>query len=226
MGQRHQVYCFYYKRDELVCTSFHNQWCYGSLPLRHLKRIATFQKNVSDGSCISANSFDDIPDILKCILSVDLKDGTYSSYFDTTKETRVTKRKFKGTHNPSFGDNNDGITVLFFPKDSKRIKYCFTEDVYKNENIRPLSAREYALLYYKKSEPKWKGTGIDKLVPWIDKNCDLLTLTECIKFFPAWYEGSEEMKIAEADIDKVALFVDCKPSCKPLLENRLKGLPV
>jgi hypothetical protein len=228
MGQRHQIYCFYYARgkdnkQELTCTAFHNQWCYGSLPLRHVQRLAKFQKNADKSICFSPNfSIGGEVDKLKCILSVDVNTGYYQHYLDVSGEA-IKKLKSGIKVDPDTGDNNDGITIVLFPRDSKRIKYCFTESL---ENKTPLSAKEYALNYYKEQDKEWKGTGIYKLVPWIDKNCDLLSVSECIKLLPEWYKESELKKIVDADEKQLLLLVDCKPENRPILEKRMRGLPV
>jgi hypothetical protein len=224
MAQRHQIYIFYdpWQNDKgIQCIAFHNQWCYGSLPLRHTYRFAKFQKNADEENRISAKSHTDIIEKFQALLSLDLENGFYHYTFDITSEV-INK---KSGIDPDKGDNNDGITIIYVPKDATKIKYCFMNigdgdsAVMKAPPRIPLSARQYAKLYYEKGSKKWKGFGIEKYIKYLNKNAQLLTPEECQMLLPDWY-------IQHASKDELPLLINCKPVNMNKFEKRLKGKPL
>lgn len=231
MGQRHQIYIFHHmaKEDKPTCTAFHNQWCYGSLPLRHVQRLARYQKAADKYSRLSSDSYESQADKLQAILSCDPRDGFFQNHMDITSEVKLDN----GSIDPDMGDNNDGITIIYIPKNSKRIKYCFMNINCGDSTISkapvkvPLNANAYAHLYYEETEPKWKSVGMGKLIPWINKNCDLLSLEECHQLLEEWYAPDiEREKILSASPEELPLLVNCYEVNKPILEKMLKGVPV
>ena len=224
MGQRHQVYIFYHKNskddktlpDTINCAAFHSQWCYGSLPLRHVKRLAQFQKRANAYNRLSSGHlYHNISDMLRSILCLDQIQGSYSNYFDILSEVTFPT----GGINPNCGDNNDGITLIYVPSKSKVLKYCFMW----LEHKRPISALQYATHYYKPTDLAFKRCRIVPLVKWLDKNCELLTQSECHKLLPEWYRPEiERRNIRKAKRAQLPFYADCLPQNKKLYEKRMK----
>lgn len=182
MGQRHQVYMFTNQGD----FAWHNQWCYGSLPLRHLKRILAYEENTDyEYSSLTAKESYSInaKEALTHILCTAIEDGSIYRYSDITDEVKDTK----GNLDFLMGDNNDGITVVDLHK--KPFKYCFLlfpweETDRESKYMRPLTAEQYALEYYKKIDDEWNNFGIPELVEYINSHAKLLTIDEVCKLFP------------------------------------------
>lgn len=127
---------------------------------------------------------------------------------------------------PERGDNNDGITVIQIKKES--IQYCFMNIgegdscVMQAAPRLPLSAMEYAKLYYFPSNKKWKQFGIDKLVPYINRHAKVLTVLECMKLFPDFY-NKEEKAAVQSSYKKLPLYMGQKsPVIDRIIETRLK----
>lgn len=109
MGQRHQIYVFYhnskYVQDApgaLKCIAFHNQWCYGTLPLQNVKRFIKFQSKANEYTQISLSEGMDgnDPEKIRMILSLDVANGNFSCIHDVTQEVTTEE----GWINPDFGD--------------------------------------------------------------------------------------------------------------------------
>jgi hypothetical protein len=225
MGQRHQVYVFLHEKENNtpVCKAFHNQWCYGSLPLRHVQRVAQFQRRADKYSRFSSKvNYRNDPDVLKAILSLSIKTGEYYSYSDINSEVTTPE----GWINPDLGDNNDGITLMYVPQGSKRIKYCFMflRGYSHKPGKKPLSAKAYVEQYYNPAtQSHYKAYGIPKLITDLGKHCDLLTLAECYNLLPDWFRPEiERANIKKATRCQLPLYADCLPENKKLYEKRLK----
>lgn len=211
MGQRHQVFVVSKDKEETKYHAFHNQWCYGTLPLRHLKRVIQYQAKTDDTFRLGSRYSTDT-DMIRAILSCDPSEGFYSNYFDVLSE-HINK---KGQVCLTCGDNNDGITIIV-ADGSKRISYCFMfigdfHDKVKGdliyESMTPLSAEEYVSAYYEKSDEKWSIFKLDKLISFIDKRADLLTLKELRKLFPLhFHEKTEWEKIAKANPKDLPIYI-------------------
>ena len=196
MGQRHQVYVFVTDKDNgnICAYAYHNQWCYGTLPLRHLARIVKFQKKAQEYNDIGGCHYDET-DKISAILALDIEDGTYGGYFSIINE--VTEKDDNGcidhnTVDPSRGDNNDGITVICIDGNTKKVQYCFMNigegdsSVMEAKPKHPLSAKEYVSLYYKEGSERWKDFKVAEILKAIGKT-ELLTLAECKKLLPKFY---------------------------------------
>ena len=203
MGQRHQVYVFTTNKEgKEKAYAYHNQWCYGTLPLRHLNRVIRFQKKAQEYLGIG-ESYQDETDKIQAILSLEIEEGYYGGYFSIIEEVaEVNKTEKNGytckevnykTIDPNCGDNNDGITIIHI--DAKRkVSYCFMvlsecdeEGLEKAKPNIPLSAKEYVSLYYKKGGENWKGLDVDKVIKAIG-NTKLLTLEQCKRLLPKFYQ--------------------------------------
>ena len=202
MGQRHQVYCFTNQGD----FAWHHQWCYGSLPLRHLKRILTYEENTDPdyGSLTAKESYKiDAKEALNHILCTAIEDGSISRYSDITDEVQDEKGKLDFL----MGDNNDGITVLDLRK--KPFKYCYVffpwqEKDIGDKHMRPLTAKQYALDYYEETSDEWERFSIPELIAYINEHAELLTVDEVCKLFPT----SMKNIIKERNVIKRTKFDD------------------
>jgi hypothetical protein len=200
MGQRHQLYYRYYDQKDKdtevkpYMVSFHNQWLYGSLPLRRLKYVLQYNKSAGDkykftekDSYITGRLGSDPTKILECLITINAQDGVADHVINTTDETLLKS----GFHDPRRGDNNDGITVVDFTV-GKKPAYAFVninegDGEGTKDYLEALSAERYALCYYAKNSKEWKAFGINGLVKYIDRNARLLTTEELAKLFPDMY---------------------------------------
>ena len=135
MGQRFQCYIIGDKKR----VGYHNQWSYGTLPIKALYRLIKFDKETDQynklKTVIDGNSFGADTTLIENLLSCDYQSGYYHKYHDITGEC---------SNNPELGDNNDGFLTLDLR--GKMPKYCFMFLEYSDGNNkphRPLSAREY-----------------------------------------------------------------------------------
>jgi hypothetical protein len=189
--------------EVLKAYAYHNQWCYGTLPLRHLARIIRFQKKAQEYQGIGQGYSGSETDKISALLSLDLEEGAYSCYSDILEEVAEVKEVtgyngYKGkqvdykTVNPSRGDNNDGITIIHIDTDTKKVKYCFMNigngdtSIMEAEPLKPLTAKEYVSLYYTPGSEKWKGLDVSKILKIIGKT-PVLTLDECKELMPVLY---------------------------------------
>jgi hypothetical protein len=197
MGQRHQVYVFVTDKNNgnVRAYAYHNQWCYGTLPLRHLARIVKFQKKAQEYNDIGGSCHDDETDKIAAILALDIEEASYGHYFSIINE--VTEKDTDGcidfnTVDPSRGDNNDGITVIRIDGKTKKVQYCFMNVGEGDGTIlaapkgKPLSAKEYVSLYYKEGSEKWKGLDVAKWLKAIGKTT-VLTRAQCKRLLPKFY---------------------------------------
>ena len=235
MGQRHQVMVITRNKDEdQKFYAFHNQWCYGTLPLRHLERLIRYQKKADEYTRLGEYQTDAV--MIAALMGTDAKEGFYQRYSDVTGEHLDDENNI----HPDWGDNNDGITVIVADPTSKKLSYCFMSieidsDQFKgHEPKAPMSARDYISCYYDPNDsgeegaPKWKAWKIERLVSFIDKNARLLTVKELRELFPVYYaEELEREKIENASQEELPLLIHTDyDSNKALVEQRLKGVPV
>lgn len=208
MGQRHQIFCFVNgPKDQVYQIAFHNQWCYGSLPLRHLKRVIQFQTHTDKYICLGSDySLEATAEKLQTILSCDPCSGFFSHYTPITDE--VMEGDEKSMH-PERGDNNDGITVIHIK--GKKIKYCFMNISEGGEMGTPprlpLSAEEYIKLYYDASSKEWKDFRINRLLSFINRRTKVLSVLQCMKLFPTFY-NEKEKAAARASNNELPLHMD------------------
>lgn len=239
MGQRHQ---FYYNTHKGI-IAYHSQWCYGSLPSKRVKWLLEYEHNADSYFKLSKesnykgyNGCSDFPnEIITHLITTNAEYGYYSHVTNIKDETLITKGKYKGTHNPEMGDNNDGITVIDFTVKGKPA-YAFI-NIYNLEGqygergplLKPLTAEEYALCYYEKTDPVWKRYGLPKTIRYIDKHSRLLTIKELNKLFPCMYAKlwEERERILKGDKKDLPLILATDnlnfESNKILIESLLKG---
>lgn len=172
MGQRHQIYFripkkFYNagnsnNRPEQT-VGWHNQWSYGTLPLRNVARIVAYMKGHYDGIKGAVNYIDS--DNYTYVMSYDAASQVVSRYYPMGKVIssygdaldRQTDEN-DVLEDPRIGDNNDGITVLDFAPCLKGLPptYCFMAlydgHLGNDENtvkaLTPLTASQYLAAYY------------------------------------------------------------------------------
>lgn len=219
MGQRHQIF---YLDDDQRQFVYHDQWCYGTLPLRLVKRVIDYQTKTEETGRLGYYNTDS--EMVRAIISCDPSKGFYSNSFDVTDE-----HKREGHIYLDAGDNNDGITIIIANKNSKQIAYCF---MFIDENefyepFVPLSAREYVRAYYEPNEEKWTNWKIDKLVSAIDRKARLITYEELKKHFPNHYpKDTEWEKIIKAKKKDLPLYISSEyENNRALVAHLLKGDP-
>ena len=233
MGQRHQFYfktrCYNDSDNKPEIIAFHSQWCYGSMPLWRMKWLLEFNEKTDKFTKLDGkDAFGDISSVFKCLLSCNTN-GFFSRIHDTTDETRITRGKNKGITDPRMGDNNDGITVMNFTIKGKPA-YAFIDILNDDQPyfLEPLTARDYALIYYKETDSEWKKYGIPKLIKYIGRRARLLTVEELNAMFPTMYAGmwKERKKLLKGDRKKLPLLLGTGvikfASNKKFAENLLK----
>ena len=216
MGQRHQFYyktrCYNDSDNKPEIIAFHSQWCYGSMPLWRMNWLLEFNKKADKYNKLNGkDSIGDTKDIFKCLLSCNTGDGFFSRVHDTTDETRITRGKNKGITDPRMGDNNDGITVMDFTVKGKPA-YAFIDILHDDEQsyfLEPLTAKDYALIYYKETDGEWTRFSIPKLIKYINRHARLLTVEELNTMFPTMYAGwwKERKKLLKGDRKKLPLLL-------------------
>jgi len=230
MGQRHQVYAIFntsvHRSMKPKMLAYHNQWCYGSLPLHHVERVLAFNENTEKYSKFTSaeldNAFDPKESFEAC-LSCDPHEGFYSRYISITDEVTT-----ENTADPRKGDNNDGITVFDFRNKGDKIKYCFMNigpgdsSILKTSAFIPLSATEYAELYYTQGSKEWTDYRIPDLITGIDRMGALLTLQECMEFFPIMYgEARKVARMSKKHLPLMIHHLKTEPA-RRVLATRLK----
>lgn len=236
MGQRHQVFVVTRNQPgDLNYYAFHNQWCYGTLPLQHLKRVIQYQEK-ADNYCRIGGDYEDESHKIASILGTDPKEGVYSYYLPTTGEhTDKT-----GNIHLDWGDNNDGITIILTDAKSKRISYCFMNISQNNsmwgfmnisqnndqwEPNTPLSAEDYISMYYNKTSKEWSAYEIDKLINFINKKARLLTMKKLRQYFKVHYKGkkTEMEKVLNCPKKDLPLWIGKGfKGTQTIVERRLK----
>lgn len=212
---------------DLNYYAFHNQWCYGTLPLQHLKRVIQYQEK-ADNYCRIGEDYSDESPKIASILGTDPKEGIYSHYLPTTEEhTDKT-----GNIHLDWGDNNDGITIILTNAKSKEISYCFmninspyTPEHESWEPHTPLSAEDYISMYYDKTSKEWSAYGVDKLINFINKKARLLTMKELRQYFKIHYKGkkTEMEKVLNCPKKDLPLWIGKGfKGTQTIVERRLK----
>ena len=192
MGQRHQLYYKVPEESSSKIIAFHHQWLYGTLPLLRMKWILQYENEAEAEYSLRKNTlFFEKEALLQNLITTNASHGTHSPTHNITEEVTETKGKYKGCLNPGYGDNNDGITIMDFTQ--KKIAYAFIHICdccdYKNIALplQPLTAEQYLLTYYQKTDPKWKAWKMDALIRYIHKRARLLTVEELHEMFPSFY---------------------------------------
>ena len=215
MGQRHQIFYL----DDQRQFVYHNQWCYGTLPLRLVKRVIDYQTKTDDTIRLGYNTD---REMVRAIISCDPSKGFYSNSFDVTDEHKRDDHIYLDA-----GDNNDGITIIIANKDSKQIAYCFMfiDSTKYYEAFVPLSAYEYVRAYYEPNDQKWTNWKIDKLISAIDKRARLITYEELKEHFPNHYPKQTEWeKIIKAKKKDLPLYINSEyENNRALVARLLKG---
>lgn len=228
MGQRHQIYCFVKqknyskKKDTIHQIAFHNQWCFGTLPLGHLERIIRFQTNANIYSFLGSEfSEGELFEKIKMILSCDPHEGFFQHYSNITNEVRD-----EISMHPEQGDNNDGITIIHINKE--QIQYCFMNigegdsTIMKAPPKLPLSAEDYVKLYYSPSDNEWSAFNIDNKLSYINHRTKVLTILQCVKLFPDFYT-EEEKKAVTCAYNELPVHMGQSDIIDKIVEMRLKG---
>lgn len=234
MGQRHQFYyktrCYNNSDNNPEIISFHSQWCYGSMPLHRMKWLLEFNKKTDKYTKLGGkDNLGKTKDIFKCIISCNTSDGFYSHIIDVTDENKIKRGNNKGVTDPRRGDNNDGITVMDFTVKGKPV-YAFVDILHDEQPyfLEPLTARDYALIYYKETDSEWEKFGIPKLIKYINRHARLLTVEELNALFPTMYAEmwKERKKLLKGNKKELPLLVATGvikyASNKKFAENLLK----
>ena len=221
MGQRHQIYIFIKDKDNTIHSlAYHNQWCYGTLPLKHLKRFVTYQDKASEFSGIGwgHNEIDEF--LINSLLSVDPNEGFYSHYLNDTKDMMTPKGI-----DPHKGDNNDGITIMYLEDQSKIVKYAFmgVHEGWSGGYKIPLSAREYLRLYHEEGSDKWKNWKLERLVKSLEKKAVLLTAQECVELLPVFY-NKKEKEALNIPVEELPVLINNKDFMGHVARMRLGHL--
>jgi hypothetical protein len=150
MGQRHQLIVKYneitYKKGEKISeikkVCFHNQWCFGRLPIFYLSSIADFNSNQTDIKYELNNSEFiryNLLDIIQKLWGASPRFGIVNNNTDFNC----------GDIGMLETDNNNGWTLLDLTRDDA-IYYCFIagceeedKDTYEKLSFRPLTGKEY-----------------------------------------------------------------------------------
>jgi hypothetical protein len=200
MGQRHQFYFQLHVENKITVSrkkikthmiSFHDQWAYGTLPLRMLSFVLMFNRNAEKDydfshpkSFLNRGMGYDLIGTIKSLLEVNAQTGHLSHLLNTTDETCLPS----GRHDPLRGDNNDGITVVDFTVKGKPA-YAFVNIHESNPKfLDPMTAEEYVTSYYPKTDPKWEAWNIPLLIKRIDRMARPLTVKELAVLFPTMYK--------------------------------------
>lgn len=213
MGQRHQVYAF----TNQGAFAWHNQWCFGRLPLEHLCRLLRYEK-ATDQSITSSEKYRDVQKFITFILSTDLEEGVIHGYSDITSEVTLKDSELSFL----LGDNNDGITII--DAREKPLKYCYLfypydeESTVRDHMMRPLSAEEYFDQYRSEYTPgpvqnyASKMPKVLKAINMINKQAQLLTLEQLAGLFPESMKGvmNEREMIKSTALDDLPLLINKK----------------
>jgi len=205
MGQRHQLYFKVNEsEDKTKIIAFHHQWLYGTLPLKRLKWVLQYESKANQYSSLKNTDSDSYGTnkltLLTHLITTNAQEGLHSHVINVTEELTETKGKHEGCICPERGDNNDGITVVDLTQ--KKTKYAF---IHFNKDyapaLKPLTAEEYVLSYYKEDDEKWKNWKIHNLCKFINRHTELLTIEELNKMFPTLYKDmwKERRKIDKSD---------------------------
>ena len=151
MGQRFQAHYIMKNREgKTYKMAFHLQWSWGHYSIIRLNQVLDyFKNNLSDKYCkFNGKGFEDyeeIKDVLHSLTSLNLVTKSFvNADYEDPNECDVTK-------NPLYGDNNDGIYIVDLRGEKPR--YCMLHWV-QNENLKPISAREYFNMYHEKDLQK------------------------------------------------------------------------
>ncbi|KAI0751221.1 hypothetical protein C8Q80DRAFT_1156099 [Daedaleopsis nitida] len=168
MGQRHQAFLIARVRphgappdhpgNRRCVAAFHHQWCYGSLPLKAMYRLATLVSQPENAAVIRAElhaldgkygaaaaAYPCIPDV-PCPYTASLLGVAWTTDLGPERFCSGTTLQNALLHAGMScwgGDNNDGISVMDIT-DPEKPAYCFM----RNENDYPLDARGYLRHYY------------------------------------------------------------------------------
>ncbi|KAL6306820.1 hypothetical protein BKA93DRAFT_140786 [Sparassis latifolia] len=181
MGQRHQAFVIARvrscsPRNELpkyrCIAAYHNQWCYGRLPLRATHRFLTLVKQKENAEIVRAEirtlnqgageglQFPAVPCPFTAFLlgaswDVDLAKG-YDAYFSGVTFMHNLLSAEMGCWD---NDNDDGISVIDVT-DPEHPAYCFVN--LDSESNGPLSAEQYVRIYH--AVPKSMESEKDRLL--------------------------------------------------------------
>jgi len=157
MGQRHQIYII---TKEHGIKPYHEQWLYGTNPIRLVDRVVKAVKRAQDEAKkggVSFNEFELI-NLVSGVMNYDAIDNKAFNCFDITED--ITDKS--GKVNPFRGDNNDGITIIDFSGAKIKYGFMFLEDTGVDDikGLTVLNAQQYVNRYYKDFAPQ--GTFIDR----------------------------------------------------------------
>lgn len=245
MGQRHQVYFFTNQGN----FAWHNQWCYGRMPIRQLELILRYEENNDrpnkDGyggyGSLTQDSVGalNVQRAIELIMNTDVDMGSIHNNYDITGEVCPQKGKdingkpIYGKPNFFNGDNNDGITICDTRKYPFRYAFLFFPwglEKPKNNEMRPLTAAEYFEQYrsdYDKNSIHHHLydealTSID----YVQKNSKLLTLNQIAKLFPESMKAvmEERRNIQKTKFEDLPTMINDEikyPVNKELIAQRL-----
>ncbi|RPD62079.1 hypothetical protein L226DRAFT_571451 [Lentinus tigrinus ALCF2SS1-7] len=178
MGQRHQVFLIARVRphgapadhpgNRRCIAAFHHQWCYGSLPLRAMRRLVTLIQQPDNATIVRAEVRDiqgkygsygaegpcipDVPcpfttSLLAMAWTADIEDGANIQSSGTSLENDILPASM-GCWD---GDNNDGLSILDVT-DPEKPAYCFLSGPEspgsRAQYLAPLDGRSYLSIYY------------------------------------------------------------------------------
>ncbi|KAI0722013.1 hypothetical protein C8T65DRAFT_629987 [Cerioporus squamosus] len=165
MGQRHQAFLIARVRphgtppdhpgNRRCIAALHHQWCYGTLPLRAMRRLVTLISQPDNAAIVRAElraiqgKFDGTcPFIATLLLSAWTVDLEEDSFYASSGRLLSA---YMGCWD---GANNDGLSILDVT-DPGKPSYCFLSDcegIPEQQNA-PIDARTYLSLYHDEVVP-------------------------------------------------------------------------
>jgi len=223
MGQRHQIFSVTNQGN----FAWHNQWCYGRVPIRQLELVLKYEENNDrpdkDGwggyGSLTNKDFStiDVQKAIELLMNVDVDFGSINNNYDITEDLIV---KPATTKKPAEldclgGDNNDGITII----DTRKypLKYAFLFFPWNEmaeDEMRPLTASQY----FKRYEEGYMEEGcFNKLyegakasIEYVEKHAKLLTLSQLAKIFPTSMKPvmEERRRIQQTKLGDLPLLIN------------------
>ncbi|KAI5889170.1 uncharacterized protein SCHCODRAFT_02585197 [Schizophyllum commune H4-8] len=224
MGQRHQAWIIAQVKPHgggkpryRCIGGLHHQWCYGSLPLKGLIRIATLLKQKPNAEIVQeelrsiegkyGSHLDEAPKIPNCpcryttfllnlAFNADLdSDSVSGQYFSNGSLGNVLPASW-GCWD---GDNNDGLTIIDVT-DPYNPRYCFLGgNETETEDTGRLTAQKYLEAYYdiELEDPQMRA----HLQQVLDacKGFELIDVAALREAFPSDFKGPPSVKKAEEE---------------------------
>ena len=240
MGQRHQIFSI----TNQGSYAWHNQWCYGRMPIRQLELVLKYEKNNGrpdkdgwGGYGSLTNSHSDMINVqraIELIMNVDVDFGSIHNNYDITEELTVkpATEKKPAELDCLGGDNNDGITIIDTRKYPLKYAFLFFPwDEMAEDDMRPLTASQYFKRY---EEDYAEGGGHSGLledarasIEYVEQHAKLLTLNQLANIFPTSMKSvmEERRRIQQTKFEDLPTLINEQikyPVNKELFQQRFK----